>query len=156
MWRDCFKKSRKELDSKITLLSDRENARFLHGSIRLFGGTDPETIGIAKELLHSLPSRTRENSNKGVVNADELAQLARKEIGYYQSQSSDFTASVEVREDVVGLLVSQSKLLISQSAKIPAVRVNALLHHEIGTHLVTFFNGRAQPFKQLYIGLAGL
>ena len=34
-------------------------------------------------------------------------------------------------------------------------RVNALLQHEVGTHLLTYYNGRAQPFRQLYSGLAG-
>ncbi len=96
-------------------------------------------LGLRRNCYTHSPRARVKISNKGVVNADELAQLARKEIGYYQSQSSDFTASVEVREDVVGLLVSQSKLLISQSTKIPAVRVNALLHHEIGTHSSHFF-----------------
>jgi uncharacterized protein (TIGR02421 family) len=33
--------------------------------------------------------------------------------------------------------------------------VEALLAHEVGTHLVTYYNGRSQPFQQLYTGLAG-
>ncbi len=34
-------------------------------------------------------------------------------------------------------------------------RSEALLAHEVGTHLVTYYNGREQPFQQLYSGLAG-
>jgi uncharacterized protein (TIGR02421 family) len=30
-----------------------------------------------------------------------------------------------------------------------------LLHHEIGTHALTYFNGLAQPFRQLSLGLPG-
>jgi uncharacterized protein (TIGR02421 family) len=30
-----------------------------------------------------------------------------------------------------------------------------LLQHEVGTHVVTFYNGKAQPLRQLYSGLAG-
>jgi uncharacterized protein (TIGR02421 family) len=33
--------------------------------------------------------------------------------------------------------------------------VEPLIHHEIGTHLLTYFNGRCQPFRQLSTGLAG-
>jgi uncharacterized protein (TIGR02421 family) len=29
------------------------------------------------------------------------------------------------------------------------------LSHEVGTHLLTYYNGRAQPFRQLHVGLAG-
>ena len=31
----------------------------------------------------------------------------------------------------------------------------ALLHHEVGTHLVTHVNGTHQPIKVLGVGLAG-
>jgi uncharacterized protein (TIGR02421 family) len=33
--------------------------------------------------------------------------------------------------------------------------VGPLLHHEVGTHLLTYFNGRQQPLRQLYAGFAG-
>jgi uncharacterized protein (TIGR02421 family) len=33
--------------------------------------------------------------------------------------------------------------------------VEALVAHEIGTHVVTYVNGKAQPFRQLYVGLPG-
>ncbi len=32
---------------------------------------------------------------------------------------------------------------------------NALLQHEVGTHLVTYYNGAAQPLRLLQVGLAG-
>jgi uncharacterized protein (TIGR02421 family) len=38
---------------------------------------------------------------------------------------------------------------------VPRRRVEALLQHEIGTHLVTRYNGHQQPFQQLEVGLAG-
>jgi uncharacterized protein (TIGR02421 family) len=38
---------------------------------------------------------------------------------------------------------------------VPRRRVDALLQHEIGTHLVTRYNGHLQPFRQLEVGLAG-
>jgi uncharacterized protein (TIGR02421 family) len=34
-------------------------------------------------------------------------------------------------------------------------RLNATLNHEIGTHVLTHYNGRQQPFQQLYAGMAG-
>ena len=32
---------------------------------------------------------------------------------------------------------------------------HALLQHEIGTHVLTYYNGKGQPFRQLYAGLSG-
>src|SRR5690606_3852898 len=54
-----------------------------------------------------------------------------------------------------GMMVSKDVLYISESATIRRDRVQPLLHHEIGTHLLTYFNGRRQPFRQLYAGFAG-
>jgi uncharacterized protein (TIGR02421 family) len=61
-----------------------------------------------------------------------------------------------VREDMYsGLMVSRGRLLVGENARIPQGRAEALLSHEVGTHLVTYYNGRAQPLRQLYVGLAG-
>jgi uncharacterized protein (TIGR02421 family) len=42
---------------------------------------------------------------------------------------------------------------VGASSRIPKRRVEALIQHEIGTHVVTHANGRAQPFRQLQVGL---
>src|SRR5690606_15998622 len=67
-----------------------------------------------------------------------------------------FLAMAEISEDMYsGLMVSQSKLQIGKEFRVPQYRVDALLQHEVGTHLVTYFNGLAQPFSLLHIGFAG-
>jgi uncharacterized protein (TIGR02421 family) len=53
------------------------------------------------------------------------------------------------------MLVSRDRLLIGRTSSFPRGRVEALLHHEVGTHLLTFFNGRAQRIRQFAHGLAG-
>jgi len=58
-----------------------------------------------------------------------------------------------VRDDVAGLLVSRGNFLVGADASIPVSRVEALLSHEVGTHVLTYVNAQAQPFKQLYCGL---
>lgn len=71
--------------------------------------------------------------------------VARAEIEYYRQGYPEFQATVAVRDDMYwGMLVSGGKLLIGRQTKIPASRVEALLQHEIGTHLVTYYNGRAR------------
>jgi uncharacterized protein (TIGR02421 family) len=44
-------------------------------------------------------------------------------------------------------------LLIGHRTSFSTSRLEALLQHEVGTHIVTYFNGRAQPLRQLYSGL---
>ena len=58
-------------------------------------------------------------------------------------------------DDVTGLMVSRGSLLVSSRMRIPVSRAEALIQHEVGTHVLTYYNGKAQPFRQLYSGLAG-
>ena len=50
-------------------------------------------------------------------------------------------------------MVSNGNLLIGKRLQIPESRVEALIQHEVGTHVLTYVNGRNQPFQQLYCGL---
>ena len=52
-------------------------------------------------------------------------------------------------------MVSRGNLNIGKRVKIPESRVEALIQHEVGTHVLTYINGMDQPFQQLYCGLAG-
>ena len=61
----------------------------------------------------------------------------------------------EIRSDVNGVMVSGDVLLIGPETKVQQARAQALLHHEVGTHLVTQANGSHQPIKVLGVGLAG-
>ena len=150
-----FREKQEELDRKISLLNDRNSPRFLWGSLQLFGGDDKETLGAAEELLRILPPRSRDDSAAGHVQAEAFARRADQEIAYYRERSPEISVSVEIRKDVSGLMVSHGKLLVGKSIKVPGSRVEALIQHEVGTHLLTYLNGRAQRFKQLYSGLAG-
>ncbi len=65
------------------------------------------------------------------------------------------SATVELRSDVTGLMVSHGNLLVSTRTNVPSARVEALIQHEVGTHVLTYHNGRAQKLRHLYTGLAG-
>jgi uncharacterized protein (TIGR02421 family) len=144
------------LDRKITMLTDIGTRRFYLGGLQVFGSASDSLIQLAGDLLRHIPPRTREDSVGGHVNAVAFADMARKEIDHYRCQYPEFTSTVTIRDDMyTGLLTSQGNLLIGNKTQVPVSRANALLQHEIGTHAVTYFNGRAQPFRQLYIGLAG-
>jgi uncharacterized protein (TIGR02421 family) len=151
-----FRQKQDELDRQITLLSDVDSTRFLQESLQVYGGVSDWLLEQGTELLDRVPTRSAEGTKAGQLNAIEFAKRAQEELGYYQQKCADFSATVSVREDMfAGLMVSGDQLLIGGRTRIPRRRVDALLQHEIGTHLVTRYNGHHQPFQQLEVGLAG-
>lgn len=149
-----FRQKRAELDRQLTMLMDRGTSKFLFGSLQLFGEAGNNLVQLAETVLQKISPHSHEASGR-YLNASAFAQRAQLEIDYYRQFYTGITASVHVRDDTVGLMVSQGNLLVGRQTKIPVSRVEALLQHEVGTHLLTYFNGKAQPFQQLYTGLAG-
>jgi uncharacterized protein (TIGR02421 family) len=151
-----FRQKQEELDRQITLLSDVDTPRFLPESLQIYGGVSSSLLREAKVLLGRIPARRREESGDSQLSATEFAKRAQLELGYYQERCPDFAGTVAVREDMyAGMMVSGNQLLIGGKTRVPKRRVDALLQHEIGTHLVTRYNGHVQPFQQLEVGLAG-
>ncbi len=150
-----FRQKRTEMDRKLTMLADRDTRRFRYGSYQLYGTVGDALMQTATELLRVIPPHSREGPGGREVNAEAFAERARREIDAYQQLHPAMAAKVLVREDVVGLLVSRGNLLVGRNLEVPASRVEALIQHEVGTHILTHYNGLAQPFKQLYCGLAG-
>ena len=104
-------------------------------------------------MCHSVDETKQDD--KSILNAQQLAEYACAEVKYYQGIDPGLACTVEVRDDIAGILVSHGNFLIGTDAMIKKNRLNATLSHEIGTHVVTHYNGRQQPFQQLYAGMAG-
>ena len=152
---DLFSEKRDELERKLTMLEDRDTERFIYDSLQLFGAVDAALLKDARELLERVPRKRSRNSKSDVLTSEQFAEFAAGECAYYQRQHPQFKAKVVVTKDVAGILVSRGRLMIDSSMTITRSRVDALLAHEVGTHLLTYYNGRAQPLRQLYFGLAG-
>ncbi len=157
-----FWQKQDEVDCELTALRHLDTPDFLHSSRQLYGDAEEELVSLAKSILQRSPSPLPTSPAASAaqrtvtVTLDEVVRQAREEIEYYQQQQSEFKATVEVCDHIAsGIMVSHHRLLIADSLRLPAERVAPLLHHEIGTHLLTYFNGRLQPFRQLYAGLAG-
>ena len=149
-----FREKQEELELKLTMLRDRDTNRFLYESLTLFGGVKDRLLKLAQDLLRQLAGKS-DGEDGPKVDADAFAKRAAEEVEFYRSGFPGFKARVVVTDDVSGLIVSRGKLMVSPDMSIPPTRVEALLAHEVGTHLLTYYNGRAQPFQQLYSGLAG-
>ncbi|MEX0702131.1 MAG: flavohemoglobin expression-modulating QEGLA motif protein [Planctomycetales bacterium] len=144
-----------ELDRKITMLSDIGTRRFLWGSLQVYGRVEPALLALAEDVLERVPAG-RDASEGGLLDAAAFARRAREEIAHYRRIHPPFRPVVIVRDDMYsGLLVSDGNLLIGRETKVPRRRAEALVQHEIGTHSVTYYNGRAQPLHLLSSGFAG-
>jgi len=151
---DLFLEKRAELDRRLTMLQDRNTPAFRLGSLQLHGEPPPEVEAAARQLLDRIPAGARER-NARKISAAAFAERARREVEHYRERHPDLATTVELRDDVVGLLVSRGRLFVGRSARFPQGRVEALLHHEVGTHVLTWANGCAQRFRQLQNGLPG-
>jgi uncharacterized protein (TIGR02421 family) len=144
---------REELDKQISLLGDRNSPEFLHSAIRLFGTVSPSLKDRAEEILREVPPPGGRRSRER-VGAEAFAARAQAEFDHYRSVYPEFRSEIQIRPDLVGLMVSSGRLLVGRDLALTPDRVEALLQHEVGTHVLTYVNGAAQPFLQLAHGFA--
>lgn len=149
---NLFSAKRDEIMRQITLLEDRDTSRFMYESLQLFGEVGKELVADAIELLKTVPVAPAEDN---YVTASAFAEAAQRELDSYRDRYPGFAAELEVRTDLSDLMVSHGRFLVPASAVFRSKRVDALIQHEVGTHVVTYENGRAQPLKLLTVGLPG-
>lgn len=155
-----FGEKRDELDRKLTMLGDRDTPNFLPGSIQTYGTVEKHLLETAQQMLMVMPVKDTQNigadSDSNTVSAEKFVLQAEAELEYYKKSYPSLKSRVELREDIVsGAMVSGRNFLVSKWSRFPKNRVEALLHHEIGTHVLTYVNGYSQPFQQLHTGLSG-
>ena len=149
-----FEEKRRELDRKVSMLDARGKAEFLYGSMQVFGVADKALLKAARGILEKVPPHTHDDRQSRALDAGKFARLARKELAYYRKTDPGLAATVRVRDDISGLIVSQGHFLVGTDVKVGEGRVDASLQHEVGVHLVTYYNGLVQPLRQLHVGLA--
>lgn len=150
-----FNEKQEELDRQLTMLRDRGTTRFMLGGLQLYGNITPALTRMAEELLERVPGKGRNTSSGRILSNDEIKKLAEEEINWYKNIWSGVDAKVKMSTNIMaGLMVSQGTLFILQDSRTPYARAEALIQHEIGTHLVTYYNGKAQPLTQLCSGFA--
>ncbi|OKL40797.1 flavohemoglobin expression-modulating QEGLA motif protein [Pontibacter flavimaris] len=149
-----FRDKRHELDKMLTMLSDRNTPDFLYSSMQLYGTVDDQLLKVAEGILAAIPEPTR-SEEIDIIPVPEFVAQAERELAFLREQYPALDSGVDVRDDIVGLIVSKGRLNVGTDAKIPRHRAEALIQHEVGTHILTYFNGKAQPLQQLYVGSPG-
>ncbi|HJR44169.1 MAG TPA: tyrosine/phenylalanine carboxypeptidase domain-containing protein [Actinomycetota bacterium] len=149
---ELLHEKRDEIARQITLLQDRDTSRFLYGSLMLWGDVDEHLVKDALELLSIIPN---EGTADQQVAASGFAEAAQEELDRYRAAYPGFSNELEVRSDVSDLMVTHGRLLVPANAIFRSRRVEPLIQHEVGTHVVTYANGNAQPLKLFAVGLPG-
>lgn len=149
-----FREKRRELDLKLTLLAERERPRFVHTSMALYGRLGDDLKQAALDIMADVPPRNGARRQR-TVSAAHLIARAEQELDRMRHATGTMDGRVIVQQDVSSLMVSSGNLYVGADMTFPANRVEPLVQHEVGTHVLTYWNGRAQPFKLLATGLAG-
>jgi uncharacterized protein (TIGR02421 family) len=153
LFKALLAEKQRELDRQLELVELRGTDGFLQASTDLFGTATPDLHAEAQHILDAVPPAP--NVTVRFADAACVNEAALKQFEYYRSKCPDFSANVRYSQNVTaGLMVSNNTLFVSEDARIPRERLDALLHHEIGTHILTWHNGGHQPLRQLQTGLA--
>ena len=149
-----YEEKRQELDLQLSMITARETPRFRELGRALYGGVEPALFAAARSILeHCRPVRGADASRIG---ASAVSRHARAMVAAYADETPGFDVSIELRDDLPsGIMVSGRRLLISNAVAVPKTRIEALLSHEVGVHLLTYFNGSAQGLRLFRSGLAG-
>lgn len=148
-----FDEKREEIDQQLTMLKERGSKNFFFRSVRLYQGLDKKIVAEAELILNTISENTLQEKVK-TLNANAFAKMATVEFDFFRSQAPDFESRVHIRDDVNVMMVSKGELYLPAEYTLTNSEAAALIQHEVGTHALTFYNGRQQPLSQLSEGLA--
>ena len=152
-WRACCSPSTASCASSSRCSSAAAPTASSRLSIELYGAVGAELLAEAEAILEQVPDPGPEEGPW--LDAAAVAKAAQAELDRYRAFAPDLESHVEVREGSTGVMVSNGDVLVAPTCQVPVGRLEALLHHEVGTHVVTHVNGAAQPLHVLASGLAG-
>lgn len=136
--------------TKIELFTAIGTEKFLYNSLIYYGEPSDDDIQMANFLLFAQPF---EEPQERVLDAqDAKAQFLTA------LESYNIKCKVEVTNKIVAsAMVDNSKktILINKSMKMNQVEIDALIHHELGVHMVTTVNANMQKLKIFKLGLPG-
>lgn len=146
-----FKEKKQEILNKISLLEAIDEDRFLEISIKLFGKPEKQEVEQCKRILEEIDPKKIEKEEK-LYNAEEAKEKFEKIFKNYSLKNW----KVKIKEEMVADCVAgkNNRLFIKKDSKFSRERIEALIVHEIETHILTAENGKNQPYEIFNRGLA--
>jgi len=136
--------------TKIDLLTTIGTDKFMYNSLRYYGEPSEEDIQMANFLLFAKPYEETQERN---IDAKAAKQHFLEALKVYNIQ-----CKVEVTDKIIAsAMVDNAKkiIFINKSMQMNQVEIDALIHHELGVHMVTTFNSDLQQLKIFKVGLPG-
>lgn len=142
----------RELERMLELVRLRDTDGFVNASIDLFGDVEASLLELARTILSDVGTGDPMEADTGI---DEVMSAIEAELAWYRERAPDFRIDVVADPDLTSLMmVSHGTFYVDANIRLPRARLQPLIQHEIGTHVVTRHNGRNQSLKQLEVGLA--
>ncbi|WP_240642128.1 flavohemoglobin expression-modulating QEGLA motif protein [Nonlabens xiamenensis] len=148
-----YNEKREEVDKQLSMLKERGTRNFFYSSIRLFHGVEKDLKKEAQEILSVLPEQTQPKP-EDLLSAHDFKDLVHAEFDYFKAQDPQFKSQIHLKKDLNIMMVSQGEFYLPHNYRMTSTEAQALLQHEIGTHVLTYYNGSQQPLTQMKAGLA--
>ena len=137
-----------QLAVRIDLLTDIGQEGFLYNSLRYYGQPDERDIANANFILHA----------KEYSEPQEILLSPQEAIEAFKEAADDYGIKCKVvgtRQLIARAMVSGRNIKVNLGCKFTPSDLSALIHHELGVHLITTVNADLQPLKILKLGLPG-
>ena len=148
-----FRDKRRELAKKLDMIDERDTDNFKYTGQSIFGTPSSTLVNTAKQILKTSAKSNQDDEDR--LDCNHFAEKVYEELKYYRDHFPEQDFKVTISKEISGLMVSQNQLFIGESTTIPWNRVDALIQHEVGTHILTYCNGLAQPLSLMATGFAG-
>jgi uncharacterized protein (TIGR02421 family) len=137
---------------KVEQLSSIGSRKFIYNCLRYYGEPGPSDIANARFILHApaidVPGPDDRGQSQRYRAREVQAAFVEAMVGYGVEFPVEITSNM-----VAGAMVSKGTILINSSIDVSRLQLDALIHHELGVHVVTTLNARQQPLNILRAGL---
>lgn len=136
--------------TKIDLLTTVGTEKFLYNSLRYYGEPSDDDIQMAHFLLYAKPYEETQERN---IDAKEARKHFIAALDEYKIH-----CKVEVTDKIIASAMvdnGRKTILINKSMRMNKMEIDALIHHELGVHMVTTMNSEEQDLKIFKLGLPG-
>ncbi len=146
-----YKKKIEELEWKLNLLQSLDSLDLGVYSKKVFGKVDRKIYQSALKFIKE-NKKYNKPDNSDIFNTKDSIEVLRN---FLEKHNLGFW-DIKILEDSVAdiQVTKKEKILIKNGAKFQKNRLEALLVHEIGTHVFRFENGKRQPLRILERGTA--
>lgn len=124
--------------------------KFYYNSLRCFGTPNENSVENAKFILRFTKSESSDTRVIKKYSVDEAVDFFNN---YRSNYDFDFKIKVSNKMSAIAMVLNNTQtLVLNKNSEFTEQQLNVLANHEIGVHLVTTFNGLAQPLKIFHNG----